>query len=664
MQLQNDIEDLNGQAADFKGAEVSRYQPPVPIRELVLSAHKDLIHGDMLLSRPFREFNDKSLIQRASLDQQDWLAWSPEQSENPDESWMFTGTSNVTRNNIISMAAHVAQSVIFPGVVAQNPQQQEDVDASYVARGLLEYNFRTHDYSQTFVYAVISGMVNPVTYYKADYVQAHMNILEGTNSNYTKKRVIDDALSGFQHHLLPPDEVLIGNPYCFELEQQKVLIHRRRMSYSEAQSYFGTHPNFTHVLPGTLPQYNASDALFYNMRDPIFDGMVEVTTYYYRTIDVEFNEVNRIYMGCQNPDYNPFRHRTNKNKPEYSIAKFGAEPIDAKRFWAYKSIAAKLSNDKELVDRMRQNAVDASTLATFPPIVTMGAGKVDQGMVKPATVTDIDKDAKVSPLHATDPTAAFNASRMASTDIDAAANPSYFQVPSATGRATQYQMQLMQQNAMANLLIIRTMIGSMVTNIGRIILHDALRFQTIGEIGEIINDIPTLKYKSYNIPRVKNGKSVTDRIIFTDAWIGQEMTDDEKKMHQVGLIEKHGDDAHVWEVNPDQFIRNDFLVRVEPDQLMPQDQATTEKKKSDLYDKAIANPLIANNPKLLAMVTRDFLFEPVVHGDASKYIPDDSTSKVIAGVLPGQGGPEGGQADQIAKALSTAGGAKKPVTAV
>lgn len=576
---------------------------------------------------------------------------------------MFTGTSNATRNNIISMAAHVAQRVVFPGVVAVNQDDEEDQKASYVARGLLEYNFRTHQYAQTFMYAVVSGMVNPVTYYKCDYVKAYMDILEGTNSAYTKKKVVDDALSGFQHHLLPCDEVLIQNPYAFDLNHQKVLIHRRRMSYSLAREYYGDHPNFIHVVPGTIPQYNASDALFYNLRDPVFDEMVEVATYYYRSIDLEFTEVNRIYMGCDNPEFNPFNHRTNRNKPEYSIAKFGAEPIDAKRFWAYKSIAAKFANDKELLDRMRQNAVDASTLATYSPLVTFGAGKVDQSVLKPATVTDLDKDAKISQVPTGDPKAAYAAAQAAEQDIMSAANPSYFELPTGQGRMTQYQMQLLQQNAMANLLIIGTMIGSMVTDIGRIVLNDSLRHQTIPEIGKIVNGVPLLSYKKYNVPRVKDGKSVTDRIVFTDAWSGDQMTKKDVEKYEIGLLGKYGKDSYVWEVNAPQFVNLDFMVRVEPDQLMPQDNATLQKQKSDLYNAAIQNPLIAQNPKALAAVTRDFLFEPVVHGEAGKYVPDPSTQKAIGQLMPGQQPGQGGQTQNGSGGkpqLSTAGGGATP----
>ena len=635
---------------------VSSYQPGQEISEMLSLSTLDLQSGDELLTRPFEEFNDMSILDRASLDQKDWLAWSDSPSENPDESFMFTGTSGITRNKIISTAARLTEQVIYPRVFAQNDEDEEDQASGYVMERAVEFNCRRNNYEETFLYGVISGLVNPISYFMVDYAKSYLEILEGTASKYKRTKVLDEMFSGFRHALLPLDEVLLTNPYQFDMNLQPVVMHRRRVSYHEVKSRHKNHPDFEHVKPGIISTLNSTDSLFYNVDDTIGDGLVEETRFMYRGRDLEFSVVNGIYLSNPNVDYNPFKHRRVQKDgttvPVYPIVKYGAEPIDAKRFYAYKSLASKLSNDKEVVDRMTQNAVDASTFAAYPSIFTMGAGKLDRSVFIPATVQDLPKDAKVSPATGfANPEYAYRAAQQAKQDINESSMDPQFSGVQGGGNKTARESILLQQNAIANLGIMGRMIAQgMVKSIGELMVDDIIRYQSVGETMELAGGTLGMKYMTMVLnEKVIDGGKKSIVIRFTDAWAGREMSKEEELDKSLGLLEEGGDDKKIYEVNPSVWIRRKYLIEVEADALKPKNDSFERTFKTELYDRAIMNPLIANDPEKLADVTRDFLFEPTVKGEGAKYIPKD-TQKVMAGIIPGaQNTPGAGVAGQVVR---------------
>lgn len=619
---------------------ISPFQPKDEIRELLSVARIDIEQGDEVLNRPFNEFNNQSLIERANLDQKDWLAWSDSPSADPDESWMFTGTSSATRNKIVSTAAHLTKLVLYPRVFSQNGEDEEDEAFGYVMENAVEYNCRRSNYEQTFLYAVISGLVNPVSYFNVQYAEQYQEVLEGTQSNYTRKKVLDEMMSGFQHALLPLDEVLLSNPYCFDIQKQPFVIHRRRIGYTEAKAIYGGHQNFVHVRPGVV-SFNASDGLFYDVED-VQDGLVEECRLYYRGRDMEFPVVNGVYLGNPNADYNPFRHRRiQKHLDEYidvpvlPIVKYGAEPIDAMRFAYFKSLAAKLANDKELVDRMRQNAVDASTFATFPSILTMGAGKLDRSVFIPATTTEIGKDAKMQPASGfANPAFAYKAAKEAEQAMnETSLDPQLSGV--SGGDKTARESILLQQNAINNLGVMGRMITQgLVKPVGELMIDDIVRYQTVGEVLELSGGSLGMKYRTLVLnDKIKDGKKKNVIIRFTDTFAGRSMSEKERETKNVELYNESGDDKEIYEANPALVARRQYLIVVEPDALLPKNDSFERTFKMEVYDHAINNPLIAGDPEKLAEVTRDFLFEPTVKGEGAKYIPKD-TRKVLQGIVP------------------------------
>ena len=470
-----------------------------------------------------------------------------------------------------------------------------------------------------------------------EYAEAYQEIIEGTQSEFTKKKVRDDILSGFQNHLHNANDILISNPYQFDIQKQKCLVKKRPISYDEAEALYGEHENFKYVQAG-LKQTLGEDGLYYDVIDNNSD-LVEENTFYYRRQDCQATFINGVYLGGNNTEYNPFTHRTNKNKPKYPFAKFGAEPIDDKKFFFYKSLAAVMSNDQEAIDREWQMFFDASALSTYSPIITAGAGKIDKSVIVPATVTEIGRDATVTPLNVANPIAALNALREAERSLNESSQDPQMVGSQQGAQKTRGEAILLQQNAETNLGPITKLASQVVKDVGELMFDDIIRYQTVGEIAEILGGVPQMKFRTFVTPnKVKAGKKVTEYIKFTDRFAGKKMSQEEKDMEELKMYQENGDEKHLYEVNPLLFSRMNFLISIDPDQIMQKNTAFEREFKLAVFDKAIATfQATGIDPQKLA---QDFLLEPLVKGEAGKYFIKQNPM-VLAGLVPPEGESKG-----------------------
>ncbi len=613
---------------------LSDYQPSQDVLDLTMQVKKAYQDAETIQQTPYKEFNNKTLLQRMDEDQRAWLSWTPEPYEGEDD-WRWNGVRPITRNRVISVAAHLTSQLLIPQIFAQNENDEEDRAAAAVMRDLMEYNIKRSNYETSFLFGVIGALVNPVSYFKVDYTQAYQTIWDADGN---KEQVVDDILSGFQNSLISPEDVMISNIYQFDLQKQDWIIEKKgHLSYGEAEGLYGEHENFQYAQPGIKRILN-EDGKFYDVED-VNDDLMEHVCYKNRRNDMEVYFLGGVYMGNSNTAYNPFVHRTNKNKPKYNIAKFGYEPVDTMRFFYYKSLVAKMSNDQEAADREWQMYFDSSFLATFPPTVTMGAGKIDRSVISPATNTELGKEATITPLQIANPGAALGALREAERSLtESSQDPQMMGVSDGTEK-TKGESVLLQQNANTNLGLATKMIATAVTEIGNLIVDDVIRYQTIGEVSEITGKTT---YKTFLIDgKVKGGQNRTSYIRFTDRYAGQTMSKDEKDMEEYRLMEEAGEDRELHEVNPSLFARMQFLITINADQMLQRNDAFDRAFKLETYDRAIANPLVQMDAESMQKITRDFLFEPLMKGEASKYIPN--IQKVASQIMPPTQEQGGGQ---------------------
>ena len=601
--------------------EKAEFQPSEEVKNLTARIKKDYEIGYGILHRPFEEFNDLSLVQRMDVDQKSFNSYVQPKTDDPDESWRWNGVRPITRNKILSTAAHLTAGMMYPGVFAQNDQDEEDRDAEDIMRYLITWNIKYSDYEMTFLYGVLAALVNPAAYIEVDYAETLQTIkMKGDDGKITLTDIVDEVLSGLKFHNVPADEILLSNPYEYYLQKQRFIIRRRFVDYDEIAARYSGHPNLKYIKPGIKAFYNSNDGMFYQQKDENLDTLAEEAIYYNRREDIEVPYVNGVYMGDNNVEANLIKCRDNKNRPKYPYVKFGAEPIDEKRFAFYKSLSFKLLNDQDIADQMWRMVMDDTFLEVMTPLAVMGEERISTDIMFPGSVTNFPIDTKVEGIGAgRNLQAGWNALGQIEKSMAEASEEEQRGGKYAEGQRTAYEVAKVEENARISLGILGKMLMRMVSDLGDLMIDRIIMFQTIGEIEELTGGQTKMKYRSFLLPdEAEGGRKVTRKVMFDGSLIGKKMSKRQKLEESYNIMEEQGGDdsqTRIYRANPSLFSRLKYMITIEPEAWMPKNERFETLIKLEKYDRLISNPLVDQEA-----VTRDFLVAPLAKGEADKYM--------------------------------------------
>lgn len=612
--------------------------------------------GVGIQTRSYTEFNDKTLIQRKEIDSKLFNGYVDPQSQDPDESWRSTLVRPLTRNKIISIAAHLTSRLLFPSIFAQNEEDEEDEQASQVMRDIMDWIVRHTKYEMTFLFSVIQALSSPATILEVDFVERLITVRKQLeDGTIVTKEAVDEVLSGFQTALVPVEELLIANIYEYNLQKQRFLIRRRYIDYSEAQKY-KDHPDFKYVKPGVRVFYSHEDRTFYQQYDTENPTLLEEVTYLNRGDDREIVFLNGILVSSPNQTIKHRRIAFSTDGelitiPVYRFAKSGYEPIDEQRFFYYKSAAFKLAPEQDMVDRMYRLMMDGAVLTVIPPVGVYGSTQVGSNVVFPGAVNAFqNKDARIEAmLPKPDLSGLFNATSLLEKSI-AESTQDTFQEGIQTGTArTAHEIDLLQQNALVNLGLFGKMIGSLVVDMGLLMTDIILTHMTVGEVEEIIGGIPRMKYRSFVLNNADHqGSKVTKKIEFVDSELKDTLSASFQVLEKEGGLESK---KRLIQVNPQLFRRLKWLLTFNADELKPRNDNFEKAIKLEAYDRLIMNPLVDQEA-----VTRDFLVKPLAGSESEKYLkkqgdimslmsqqnPQNQPPPQLPGVPPSNAGPMAG----------------------
>lgn len=607
-------------------ASVSAYAPSVEIATFISQVKKDYELGVRNLNQSYSEFGGEGLtpLSVAERDQKSFNSYEEPISEDPDEDWRWKGVRPVVRNKIISIAGHFIATLLFPNIFAQNNQDEEDKDAANLMRDLMLWNIEqeTSKYKSSYLFGVIAALVKPVAYLEVEFAEVIRNVKEkNSRGEITTREAVDELLSGFKLHNIPMDEILFDNPYEYEIQNQRFIGRRRFISWNDAKARFGKHENWKHIRPGVKTVFDIPSQTFFDITDAETNNtLIEWFQYKNRSEDIETDFINGIYVGEPKVETNLIKHRRAgigiDGKPilfpVYNLVKFGYGVIDERRFYFYKSAVNELGPQQRLVDRMWKMVVDGTFLEVIPPLAVVGNQIVQSNIIYPGAITTFqDRETTINPLRTgTNLRAGYDSIALAEGDQNETARVP--QLPAKSG-TTAFEISKEIEQARRELGVFGAMIGEMVMQLGMLMIDVIIQHQTVGDVEEITAGNVRMKYKKFLLPDQKeSGRNVTKIIELTNQELEGTLEE------SMGILDEEGGldgEKRIYRVNPVLFRRMKFLVRIDPDQLVPKSEYFDKAMKLEAYDRLIANPLTDQEA-----VTRDFLVEPFAKGESAKYM--------------------------------------------
>lgn len=656
------VTDADGNPIDGNGVKLSpsQYQPSEAVMRLFERVQRDYQVAYMLQHRSFDEFDGISLLDRARLDQQTFAAFVGAEWVPQHKRWRWKGRKNTARNKLIGILAHMLAAMLYPFVMATNDKDEEDKMTARVMRIQVEEYLRKADYEMKFLFMVLTALVNPAVFVHVEYVEAMQRVKKKMqNGTYTVVEAIDQILSGLNLNILPIDELLLGDFYTGPIQRQPYLLRVRRISYDQARAEnagkkfdsSGTDV-FDYVVAGKTRILMAGQE-----HQTLFDvewteadrNFVQEITAFYRGEDLQVKWISGVFMGNEEDIYNsnPFTHRRMSligeewlSVPVYPIAKSYFEPIDPTGRFAYgKSGAFKEYWDDKSLNQVHAWIHDGTALDVIKPVFLSGIAKTDSTVMVPGAVIGMPAGGTATP-YSLGPNiqAAYQLLQQQEKDMSLSTQDNTSGGTTTPGITATATVQA-QQQARIILGVFGNTIADLITQVGELTMDIIVMNATVGEIDATVPEALRMKFKTMVARGQEKGKNITNRIIFSDALMGRELTEDDKQQIEWDLYEKaggHKTDQRIWLVNPYRFARTQFAMWIDVDRILDKSMGNDKQQKA-LAFQMLSDPRVLpyTNPE---NVVDDFVIDEYADGDPDRYKRDSSTSNDMLNTMMGQPG--------------------------
>lgn len=608
---------------DSKKYSPSSYLPTEKEQAITKLVQDDMYIGRQILTKSWMWYNGRTILQEMEENQKRFNSYIPPKSDDPDESWRANTVRPLTRNKLISIAAHVTARMLYPSVFAQNNRDEEDRLAAEVMRDCIEWAIENSEYKMKFIGAVMGALTDPVAVLEVGFAKVMRDVREKqADGTYTTQQIVDELLSGFVQNYRQCNEVYITNAFENNVQKQRAVAVRTLIDYSEAEALYGKSKNWSSVGCGVRRVFDDITKTFYDISDPdLIGNFVERVVYRNRYKDLEVVFINGVIV-TDAEECNPRKDK------RYGLASFGYELLNNGNFFYYKSAVNKLTPDQDVVDTMYNMVMDGTFIDLMPPMALFGSEEVTSSIVVPGTITSFkDPNTKLERVGPkSDTRAGMEAISLLEKSMSESSQDQFQMGIVTPGERTAEEISTIQNNARIALGLFGKMIQNFVRQIGILMVGDTLQYVSVAEISEITTDGAALKFKTILLnDKIVNGKKVTKKLRFTDkTYNNPTPTNVDLMEHSLSLLDEEetlGGETAIYDINPEAFRNLKFMVYIGADMMQEKSEQLEKALNLEAYDRLIQSPIIGRDPEAMLAVTRDFLIEQFAPGESDKYLP-------------------------------------------
>jgi len=582
----------------FDNANVSLYQPSDPkVQEITKYAKRAYARGHEIQTKSWTELNNRSLIEDEQNGKNNFNVFVEEGTDDPSEAWKWPGRRGEARKRGIALHAQITAGYLFAGISAQDENNKEDRAAGDFMRGIVEWMVENSDYGSSFIQASMGIMMNPITYLGAEFAEVMQSIRVKTDKGYELKEVLDEELSGFRAPVYSSSDIMITNAYIspFNFQRQTCVIKNRYLDYDDAKRKYGDNENWKFVQKGHNSVFNETDGMFYDVYDSDNQDVVKETICLWRGQDLEVSFLGGVYMGNENVEWNPMKHRDLKNQPKYNVVPFGYSLI-SEHFVFYKSLMSDLHWEDSFYDEFSRNVLNRELLDLNPPTVTSGDEDdlVRTAVIFPGSnVVAKSKDFNVKSILPPSQGNRYAALADVKNSIEekSISDVASGQLPQATQKATSVN-QAVQSGRILLKGLGRTL-GQSIVAYTKLMVDISVNHLSTIQINEITGGVMEERYREFVLPnKVSQGKRVTQTFRFDKNLVGKEMTKKEKEMYAVALAEESGypeSQNTIISMNPEMAARMKYLISYDPEDMFVQNQQQMQIMLQNMYGQGIPN---------------------------------------------------------------------------